>query len=358
LFASLLASADLVFRRELEEVMQFLSLERLPEYVFRLVYIALAAMALLGAYLHAATKSRNERLVGLERPIKLAFLGFTEASVVLGAVVILFAAFVVVQFKYFFGGEANIDLEGYTYAQYARRGYGELMAVAFFSLMLILALGAVTRRAVAKQQRWFSGLSVCIVGLVGVMLVSAFMRLILYESAYGFSRLRTYVHVSLAWLGFLLLAVVILELLHRPRLVALATLVASVGFAITLGVLNVDSFIVRQNVARALRGEELDIAHLASLSSDAIPPLASSFHDESVAPETRQALGAALACYIERTQPVSTDWRSFNLSRWYADRALASVKAELTGYEIGGEPWLPTITTPNGSLFECLPMYD
>ena len=121
----------------------------------------------------------------------------------LGSVVILFAAFVAIQFQYFFGGQANIHIEGYTYAEYARKGFGELVAVAFFSLLLLLGLGAITRRDTESQRKTFSSLGVGLVGLVLVMLISAFQRLALYESAYGFSRLRAYTHVFMIWLALL-----------------------------------------------------------------------------------------------------------------------------------------------------------
>ena len=135
-----------------------------------------------------------------------------------------------------------------------------------------------------------------IVVLVGVMLVSAYMRLGLYEMAYGFTRLRTYVHVSLIWLGVLLGAVVLLELVRRERWFASAALVCSLGFGLTAAALNVDDFIVRQNVDRAHRGQGLDVAHLASLSTDAVPALVEEFASQSSPPETREAVGAALAC--------------------------------------------------------------
>jgi len=351
-FGALLASADLVFSRELDALARFLKLENLPLYVFRLVYILLAAYALIGVFLHAASQSGDERLVGEGKHPFSRFLGFVEAAIVLGSVIILFGAFVIVQFRYFFGGLANINLEGFTYSEYARRGFGELLAVAFFSLLMILALGAVTRRDSILQQRLFSGMSVLIVALVGVMLVSAYMRLALYEAAYGFSRLRTYVHVSLIWLGLLLGAVVALELLRRERLFAAATLVASLGFALTLSVLNVDAFIVRQNVARAARGQELDVPHLASLSTDSVPPLAALFASESTPMQTRDALGAALACRRESPQShAPSDWRSFTVSRWQAEAALKSVQGALNQYHFVKDQ--QDLLTPGGVLYNC-----
>lgn len=359
LFGVLLGSADLVFRRQLDDLVRFLSLERLPEYILRLIYILLAALALLGVYLHAAVESGSERLLGAERSLRLRFLGFTEASIVLGGVAILFLAFVIVQFRYFFGGQANITVEGFTYSEYARRGYGELLAVALLSLLLILGLGAITRRDSELHRRWFSALTILIVSLVGVMLVSAYMRLGLYEAAYGFTRLRAYTHVSLIWLGLLLLAVVVLEFIRRERIFATAMLAAGIGFALTLSVLNVDAFIVRQNVARAVRGSELDVPHLASLSSDSVPPLVALFRSAATPAEVRDALGAALACRLQAAAPEPpSDWRSFTVSRSQAEQAMNTVRAELEDYRPVQEDWPSPILTPQGETHDCYVYWD
>ena len=220
------------------------------------MYILVFAYAIAGTFLHAAQKSED---AVEEKPSFTPFLGFTESTIVLGSVVILFAAFVAIQFQYFFGGQANITIEGYTYSEYARKGFGELVAVAFFSLLLLLGLGAITRRESDIQRRAFSGTGVGLVGLVMVMLVSAFQRLVLYETAYGFSRLRTYTHVFMIWLALLLVAVVVLEILRRERAIGFAMVLASLGFVVSLGVLNVDAFIVTQNIQREVNGTGADL---------------------------------------------------------------------------------------------------
>ena len=140
IFASLLASADVVFNQRLDDFVQIFKLENLPEYIFRMIYILVIGYALAGIFLHASTESKDEKLVGEDKPVIPAFLGFIESSIVLGSVIALFAAFVVIQFQYFFGGTTNINVEGYTYAEYARKGFGELVAVAFFALMMLLQL--------------------------------------------------------------------------------------------------------------------------------------------------------------------------------------------------------------------------
>jgi hypothetical protein len=353
-FAALLASADLVFGRELSHLLALLRLDKLPEYVFRLMYVLLAAYSLAGVFLHAASQSREDQLVGQGRTSFSRILGFVEAVIVLAAVAMLFGAFVLVQFKYFFGGQTNINVEGFTYSEYARRGFGELMTVAFFCLLMILGLGTVTRRETSAQQRVFSGLSLIILALVSVMLVSAFERLSLYELAYGFSRLRTYVHVSLVWTGLLLAAVVVLELVHKERAFAAAALLASLGFAVSLGVLNVDGFIVRQNVGRAVHGESLDVPYLVSLSNDAVPALAEIFNTPTYSNITREAVGAALICREQLgSHGRTSDWRSFTLSQWMADSALAGLRPELDAYHFVDEA-PASVITPGQAAQECV----
>jgi hypothetical protein len=284
-------------------------------------------------------------------------------------VVILFVAFVVVQFQYFFGGQANISIEGYTYSEYARKGFGELVVVAFFSLLLLLGLGAITRREMENQRRTFSTLGIALVGLVIVMLVAAFQRLVLYETAYGFSRLRTYTHVFMIWLGLLLVAVVILEVLHRERAVGLAMVLAALGFVISLSVLNVDAFIVKQNIQRELRGAgeqtaaqsrvDLDAGYFVGLSEDAIPALVSAFRSKSLPVAVKEKIGAALACkQYEREQNEQADsWQSFHFSRWNADIALKQVSKELEVYKILDAEWPVNVETPSGEAFPCSQYY-
>jgi len=116
IFASLLASAYLVFSQKLDDFIELFNLQQIPEYIFRLVYILVGAYALAGVLLHASSQSKDEKLIGEDKPASAAFLGFTEASIVLGSLAILFAAFVAVQFRYFFGGGANIHNDGFTYS--------------------------------------------------------------------------------------------------------------------------------------------------------------------------------------------------------------------------------------------------
>ncbi len=201
------------------------------------------------------------------------------------------------------------------------------------------------------------------------MLVAAFQRLGLYEAAYGFSRLRTYTHVFMLWLGLLLVAVVVLEVLHRERRIGLAMVVALLGFVVSLSLLNVDAFIVNQNVQREIRGltdkafaqgrADLDAQYFLDLSEDAIPPLVSAFHSKSLPASVKEKVGAALACkrYERKQDTRIVPWQSFHFSRLNADQGFRTVDKELDAYQIIDKDWPVQVKTPGGEKFSCNQYY-
>ena len=274
-----------------------------------------------------------------------------------GASVILFFLFVIVQFRYFFGGEVNIGVEGFTYSEYARSGFSELIAVAFFSLLMILGLGTVTKRESDRQKRIYSGLSVGIVVLVIVILVSAYQRLMLAIDWHGFSRLRLYPRVFLIWVGILFVAVIVLEIMRRERHFALAAMLASLGFAISICALDVDAAIVRHNVYRTIDDKHFNVNYLTTLSTDAVPELAEAWQDPTLPVKTHDGVGAALVCYIhsEMYESYSSiDWRGFNFSRWAAVNALNKVGPHLQDYRVSKYEGHYQVETPNHQyLYQC-----
>lgn len=321
-FAAILAEADPIFDDLFGQFLDIFKIENIGEYIGRSILIVIVANVILGVILHAIYKNHDDTITGENKRWLPAFLGMTESGIILGSVNLLFLVFVVIQFQYFFGGQQNIHLDGFTYAEYARRGFAELVIVAVFSLLLFLGLSFFTKREQKRSQGIFSALGILLFALVVVILVSSLQRLLLYEQAYGFSRLRTYTHFFIFWLGGLLFAVSLLELLRKQQFFALATLAAAIGFVATLNFVNVDAFIVQRNVERLEQGETLDIATLASLSEDALPTLANEYAraDSSTAQEY---IAGAIAChaalnndYDYQSDPYQRySWRSFHFSR-------------------------------------------
>ena len=156
-------------------------------------------------------------------------------------------------------------------------------------------------------------------------------------------------------MGILLLAVAVLEALHRERFFAFAMLLASMGFAASICLYNVDDAIVRYNVNRTTEGKLLNAPYLATLSYDAIPALAEEFQNQALSNQIHEGIGAALVCqqnsYSMANQ--SQDWRSFNLSYWRAFTALDSLSGQLDHYRVSREKGTLYIRTPGDVSYEC-----
>lgn len=332
---ALLASADKAYADFLTQVVTLLRLERLPEYVFRLILAGGLGFVIFGALAYAFVRSRAG---AAKAAVVKPFLGFTEASIILGSVAILLGSFVFFQLQYFFGGTANIfgpDASA-TFAEYARRGFAELCVVAALVLALFVLLSSVTKRS-ASQQKYFSGLGIALLALIAVVLVSAFKRLLLYEEVYGYTSMRLLPHIFMVWLGLLLLAIVVLEFTGRQRHFAAAVLLAAVGFVATLPLLNLDAFTVRANIAHGLqpspypyRRDTVDRMHLANLSPDAVPALVTGYLEQLTvgSDELAEQLAIAIACNAYRDEDYAQHGVEWTLSRVLAANAVERAREQ------------------------------
>ncbi len=262
-------------------------------------------------------------------------LGMLEAGVVLFSVDALFLAFVVIQAAALFGGQRFLERHHLTYAEYARRGFFQLLAVYIITLCLILALDYLTGRVTLRERRIFIVGGGLMIAQTILILISAFQRLALYEWAYGFTRLRVHSHVFMVWLAVLLMYFLALMAINRSRLFATGLVIVSLGFVTTLNVLNPDAFITLQNIARYRGGAELDVAYLGGeLSADAIPYLLPLLDDSD--PAVRAEAGSWLRDHYEQLGRTidASGWPAYNVSTHRAYRLLNRRAAELKGYDL------------------------
>jgi hypothetical protein len=227
-----------------------------------------------------------------DAPLLPQAIGPTESSVVLGAIAALYAAFAAVQVVTSRGGADHvIETAGLTYADHAREGFFQLLAVAAITLAVVCGLRVVTRAGERRQQVSVVVLSEVVVALTLVILAVALDRLRLYEGAYGATMLRVACTAFAWWLAavFVLVAVASAGVGRRRSwltgAVALSALVALVGW----NLVNPEQLVVERNLAMARLGErELDTEYLWLLSDDAVPAMAASL--PTLAPDDRAAV--------------------------------------------------------------------
>jgi hypothetical protein len=350
----LLATADLVFGDLVEDALKWVDLARVTEAIGRGLVILVSGVFFLGALITALRARTQRDLIGEHEPIMKPIVGFIETVIVLGAVGLVFGLFGTIQLQYLFGGDTNINAAGYTYSEYARRGFGELVWAAFLSLGLIFALGHWGRRTDQRQRWTFIGLSTALVLMLGVALASALIRLQLYESAFGFTRLRAYTHVFIFWLAALLIAFLVLLTMQRLRTFTLIVVAAGLGFVATLSIINMDGFIAAQNLERFEQTGDLDVAYLAQLTPDAIPAIAMWLGRASMS--TPPELNAQLACAagVLTAQLSNQSWQSFHVGRQRAWNALADIGEDLSGHQLWREGMAWFVADSGGEKLRCL----
>ena len=314
-FALLLAEADPVFAEWRDAVARLLG----PELVPRLLFFVALLVIVLGAYGYASTEPTDSVLPDGQVPRQ--WLGSTERLMLLGGVAALFWLFLAVQLGYLFGNLPRVPASGVTFAEYARRGFGELTVVASASALLIV--GSERYGNDDGRPRTLRGLTFAVLAAVLLLLGSAFRRVLLYEAAYGFTTARLYAqaYMCAVAVGLALLALEVASEFDAGRLFRRAATAATLLF-IGLIYWNHEAWIASRNVDRFASTGKLDVAYLTrELSDDAVPALVERLPllPEPVRSDLRRAVQKRYTAHNELRQG---SWYEWNLSRSRARQAL------------------------------------
>jgi hypothetical protein len=165
----------------------------------------------------------------------------TVCLIVLTSVLALYLAFIAVQCTFLFARQGLPD--GYTYAEYAREGFWQLLAVTGLNL---IGFGLVL--TYSPRKRALDAMLLGLIAATAVVLVSSAVRLNLYIDAYGLTWLRL-----ASMLFIVLLAVMLLLCIARLRFAGIPMLTLCAALAVfwfvCLGYLNPSALITAYNQA-------------------------------------------------------------------------------------------------------------
>src|SRR5262249_51282696 len=256
-----------------------------------------------------------------------------DIAVALGLVNILFLAFVVVQFRYFFGGGERVQsVAGLTYSEYARRGFFELVAVAALALPVLLAADWFAKKESRQDEMLFRSMAAILISLLFVIMASAFQRMFLYLREYGQTELRTYTTAFMVWLALLFLWFAATVLRGRRDRFAFGAVVSGFAMVLILHFANPDAMIVRTNAARAASGRGFDVVYNSSLSADSVPELV---RDIGLLRSDDQTMVARFL--LNRWSRPQGDWRTWNTDRAAALHAVQDSRPLLEQLAAGGQ---------------------
>jgi hypothetical protein len=317
-FALLLAEADPIFASWRDDIAGLFSIE---EFLPRVVFFTGLLGLVLGAYGYAAREYHDPVQTPANAPNR--WLGSTERLMLLAAVAALLWLFLALQLGYLFGTLPSTPSSGMTFAEYARRGFGELTIVASASAVLIVLSERYGQRG--AHERILRLLALALITAVLLLLGSAFHRVQLYEAAYGFTTARLYAqaYMTVVGAGLLLLSLEVAGGLDAGRLFRRWAAVATMLF-VALIYWNHEAWIARRNIDRFATTGKLDVAYLTrELSPDAIPAIAERLPSlpEPIRSELYRAVQKR---YAARRDMAEGRWYEWNLARVRARAVFAT----------------------------------
>ncbi len=203
-------------------------------------------------------------------------LGAVEISIVLGLINLLFLSFVIVQIPYLFGGMDLVqNTPDFKLADYARRGFGELVTVAALVLPILLISHWLLRKDSPINEKIYRVLAGMNVGLLFVIMASAAQRLFLLTGnvGYGLTTIRFYPAVVMVWLAVVFAWFGLTVLRGKRENFAWGALWSALVILGVLHVVSPDDFIVRTNIRLMHENRVFDGYYNSNLSDDAVPVL-------------------------------------------------------------------------------------
>jgi len=322
IFALLLSNADPTFagwRDEIGRIIETWS------FIPRTIFFVVMLTVVLGAYSFAARAPVAVTASGVSSTASdKRWLGATERLILISAITALLGLFIAVQLSYLFGNVPTIPGSDMTFAEYARRGFGELTIVATLSIVLILVserYGRVNGHAGALKV-----LTITLLLAVIIILASAFYRVRLYEAAYGFTVSRLYAQTYMIVLAAALLALAmgVLSVLDAGILFRRVFAVAVLAFMV-LVFWNHEAWIASANIDRYSSTGKLDVEYITrDLSPNAIPVIVGRL--ASLPDPIRTDLRDAIVARYRNPRILRADrWFEWNYRREQARAALAGM---------------------------------
>jgi len=315
----LLTSADIVFKN----IFINIPLLKLFKHFLIIASVSVYAICFLWALLKAFDES-GKVPAGNTAYNKTQWKLFLDPVVLLTVLFLInaiYAIFSFIQFRYLFGGSTFIAPSSFTYAEYARRGFAELVVVTIINFgILIFGLTFVKK----ESKRIFTAIRALLTILViftFILLVSAFYRMTVYEQAYGFTYLRIFTQAFMIML-FFLFVVNIVYIWYTKLPIIKSYFIISLVIYIILNFANVDVIIAKNNINRYFESGQIDVAYLKGLSYDATPEIQRLYNavKNSTNPKEKQMALELSQYFKERKSDLENQksWQSFNISRYRA----------------------------------------
>lgn len=190
----------------------------------------------------------------------------TIAATFMVVLCLIYALFCGIQLVFLFADGLFALPAEFTFAEYARKGFFELLAVTFINIVIMLICNALF-----TESRLLRILITCMTACTYIMITSATYRMLLYIGAYHLTFLRLFVLLTLLIDAFVLTGIIILQYKKDFPLFRYCVVIISVCY-IAFSFAKPDYFIATYLATQKEVLDQQDMAYLTrDLSLDAAP---------------------------------------------------------------------------------------
>ncbi len=219
---------------------------------------------------HCDEDRRLDERSCIEKLFNMRFVSNLVCYTAVTPICLLYVLFFISQAQYFLSAFTGSLPDGFTYSDYARRGFFELCAIAVINLAVLCFISLHSKKAGREKPLMLKVYSLVLSIFTLILIATALSKMAMYIKEYGLTELRVYT----SWFMLLLAAVFILVIIKQFRFEMKFAKHISIIFTVMFALLcfsRPESLIAKYNIEMYESGylDELDKDALLDMSDDA-----------------------------------------------------------------------------------------
>ena len=306
----LLATADYWFDQLFGRFLGLFGKLRIIDIFVRVLVTGIVFVYFIGFFHKVLSSESYREITELEKKTEKENLTIKMILLSLNFIYLIFS---IVQIKEFINFDTNSN-----YANFAREGFFQLMAVSFINLITILV--AKNSENTNEKNIYLKSMTLIMIFFTFTLIISAAFRMNLYETAYGYTHLRFLVYFALITEAILLVPTILYVLDIKMNLLKVYFVIITIMY-VGLNFINMDRFIARKNIDRFFEIGKLDFMYLKNeTGTDAIPEIIRLMNADNK--ETKKQVRGYVKSLYNELKEEDRSIFEFNYSKYNAEKCI------------------------------------
>ncbi len=295
----LLISADAAFSSLMETIFGDIG-EMIAEIVLSILLFPLVMSLFFGLRSGADNPNKKPDADDVKKLKRLEPIMF---NVLLSAISVFYLIYLFSQLAYFFNAFSGILPENYnfTYADYARRGFFEMTAIAAINLFLIFVANAFSKEN--GKNVYLKTVSVFICVFTEIIAATSLSKMVMYINEYGLTKLRIITSLFTVFI-FAVVIFAVLKIIIGKFSYMKAVILTAVIINAATALVGIDRAVAAYNTEAYFSGklDKVDVYTISQLGDAGVPYLVKLAYaeDETVAKNARSRINRKDHLYLDK----------------------------------------------------------